>query len=139
MRAFFEPRFRRDFGAVRVHANRDAATAAQSLDALAYTTGRSIVFGEGQYAPGTTSGRRLLAHELAHVVQQAGGALHGREAADSPRPSVPAGAHRVQRLIRRSLLNGCGVGQNPFAADRRASLGTVAKTTRSSAAAFTSQ
>lgn len=119
-RAFFEPRFQRDFGDVRVHADRDAAGAAQALDALAYTRGHDIVFGDGQYAPGTTSGRRLLAHELTHVVQQMGprppaGVPH------APRLAAPAGARPVQRLVRRSLLNGCGAGQNPFAADRRAS------------------
>ena len=121
VRAFFEPRFQRDFGDVRVHADRNAATAAQSLDALAYTSGRDIVFGEGQYAPGTTAGRRLLAHELTHVVQQTGTAPRSGGAGDSPHLSAPSGAAPVQRLVRRSLLNGCGAGQNPFAADRRAS------------------
>lgn len=70
VRAFFEPRFQRDFGGVRVHTGTRAAASAHSLNALAYTQGRDVVFGEGQYAPGTSAGRRLLAHELAHVVQQ---------------------------------------------------------------------
>jgi hypothetical protein len=70
VRAFFEPRFDRDFGAVRIHTGAHAAASAHSLNALAYTRGRDIVFGESQYAPGTSAGRRLLAHELAHVVQQ---------------------------------------------------------------------
>lgn len=69
-RAFMEPRFRRDFSGVRVHTDAQAAESAWAVSALAYTVERDIVFGAGQYAPGTTQGRRLLAHELAHVVQQ---------------------------------------------------------------------
>jgi hypothetical protein len=70
VRAFFEPRLDRDLSHVRVHTDARAAGSAQSLHALAYTSGRDIVFGAGRYAPGTETGRRLLAHELAHVVQQ---------------------------------------------------------------------
>ena len=70
-RAFFEPRFGVDFGAVRVHTDAQAADSARGVDALAYTVGRDVVFGAGQYAPHGESGRRLLAHELTHVVQQA--------------------------------------------------------------------
>jgi Domain of unknown function (DUF4157) len=69
-RAFFEPRFGHDFGAVRIHDNGQAAASARSVGALAYTVGRDIVFGGGAYADGTDAGRRLLAHELAHTVQQ---------------------------------------------------------------------
>ncbi len=78
-RAFFAPRFGRDFSQVRVHSDAQAAASAQSIGALAYTAGQHIVFQTGQYAPGTQSGGRLLAHELAHVVQQ-GGAGEGRPA-----------------------------------------------------------
>lgn len=59
-----------DFSQVRVHTDGRAAEAAQSLGAAAFTAGRDIVFGPGRYAPGTASGRRLLAHELTHVAQQ---------------------------------------------------------------------
>ena len=69
-RAFFEPRFRYDFGNVRVHTDARTALSARSANALAYAAGRHIVFGHGQYAPGTATGRRLLAHELAHVLHQ---------------------------------------------------------------------
>jgi len=62
--------FGSDFSAVRIHHDGIAARAAQSVDALAFTVGRDIVFGNGQYAPHTPSGRRLLAHELTHAVQQ---------------------------------------------------------------------
>jgi hypothetical protein len=69
-RAFFEPRFGHDFGRVRVHTDSRAAAAAGAIDALAYTVGQDVVFGSGMYAPGTSAGQRLLAHELTHVVQQ---------------------------------------------------------------------
>jgi hypothetical protein len=59
-----------DFGQVRVHTDAKAAESARAMNARAYTFGREIVFGAGQYAPQTSAGRRLLAHELAHVAQQ---------------------------------------------------------------------
>lgn len=71
-RSFFEPRFGQDFSDVRVHSDAQAGRAASSINALAYTKGSHVVFGEGQYRPGTNSGRTLIAHELAHVVQQGG-------------------------------------------------------------------
>jgi hypothetical protein len=69
-RAFFEPRFGHDFSNVRVHAGDRAAVSAQSIHAEAYTFGHDVVFAKHRYAPATTSGRWLLAHELAHVTQQ---------------------------------------------------------------------
>lgn len=69
-RQYFEPRFQHDFSKVSVHSDTKAARSAKHLGALAYTTGNHIVFNDGQYAPGTLSGNKLLAHELAHVVQQ---------------------------------------------------------------------
>lgn len=69
-RAYFEPRFGRDFSRVRVHADGEAERAARSVRARAYTFGDDIVFAAGEYSPSTLEGRRLLAHELAHVVQQ---------------------------------------------------------------------
>jgi hypothetical protein len=74
-RAYFEPRFGHDFSAVRVHADADAAASAVRICAHAYTVGREIVFAPGRFTPYTAAGRRLLAHELAHVVQQGTGAL----------------------------------------------------------------
>jgi hypothetical protein len=73
-RAFFEPRFGRDFSGVRVHAGGRAAEFAESVNARAYTIGNNVVFGTGEWSPGTSGGRTLLAHELAHVAQQADGA-----------------------------------------------------------------
>ncbi len=69
-RAFFEPRFGHDFSHVRVHHDTQAAESARAVDALAYTVGRNIVFAPGQYTPETSDGKRLLSHELTHVVQQ---------------------------------------------------------------------
>ncbi|WP_386069635.1 DUF4157 domain-containing protein [Tahibacter sp. UC22_41] len=72
-RAQFEPRFGHDFSGVRVHTDGEAASAARGVSAQAYTFGSHIVFGAGQYAPYTRAGAHLMAHELAHVVQQGGG------------------------------------------------------------------
>jgi Domain of unknown function (DUF4157)/Bacterial toxin 44 len=72
-RAFFEPRFGRDFSNVRVHADAMAMKSARVVNALAYTVGENIVFGEGQYVPHTAFGRRLIAHELTHSLQQTQG------------------------------------------------------------------
>lgn len=69
-RAFMEPRFGYDFGGVRIHADQRAAESARAVNALAYTVGDHIVLGAAQYAPHTSSTKRLLAHELTHVIQQ---------------------------------------------------------------------
>ena len=69
-RAALEPRLGADFSHVRVHTDAQAAASARSVNALAYTVGRDVVFGAGQYAPSTRAGQRLLAHELTHVIQQ---------------------------------------------------------------------
>lgn len=109
-RGLMESRFGHDFSRVRVHADAKATESARAVNALAYTFGPDIVFGAGQYAPGTGDGKRLLAHELAHIVQQSptgsGTQIEGRaEAAaarvtgDSSVPghlmdSAPAGLYR---------------------------------------------
>lgn len=69
-RTFFESRFGHDFSRVRVHTDGRAEQSAQDVNAHAYTVGRDIVFGAGKFSPATHEGRRLLAHELTHVVQQ---------------------------------------------------------------------
>ena len=68
---FMASRFGHDFSRVRVHADSRASEAAEAVRAMAFTGGHDIVFGAGQYRPETAAGKRLLAHELAHVVQQA--------------------------------------------------------------------
>ncbi|HEF4760907.1 TPA: DUF4157 domain-containing protein [Pseudomonas putida] len=64
-----QSRFNCDFSKIRIHTDDRAAFSAERLGAAAYAAGRHLVFARGQYAPGTESGRRILAHELAHVVQ----------------------------------------------------------------------
>jgi hypothetical protein len=75
-RAFMEPQFGHDFSGVRIHDGPGASRAADAVQAQAFTAGNDIVFGSGKYAPSTPAGRKLLAHELTHVVQQ--GAAPGR-------------------------------------------------------------
>jgi Domain of unknown function (DUF4157) len=93
-----EARFGADLGAVRVHSGPNAARAAEHYDARAYAAGRNIVFGEGEYAPQSTDGRRLLAHELAHVVQQSAAT---QPSLQKQKKSTPAGKityHFEQKL-----------------------------------------
>ena len=91
-RAQFEPRFGWHFGSVRVHTGAVAAQSAREVAARAYTVGDDIVFGAGQFAPETRQGQALLAHELAHVVQQPN--------FDSARPQT------LRRKIVGDVLNG---------------------------------
>ncbi len=86
-RRFFEPRLGFDFGSVRVHVGETAARSAREERALAYTFGSHVVFASGAYAPKTEDGRKLLGHELTHVVQQAGAA---RERPGSPEAEASA-------------------------------------------------
>jgi Domain of unknown function (DUF4157) len=65
-----EPRFRHDFSQITVHTDARAVESAQVVNALAYTVGQNVVFNAGQYTPETITGKRLIAHELTHVVQQ---------------------------------------------------------------------
>jgi hypothetical protein len=88
-RAFMEPRFGYDFSQVRVHYGATAERSARDVNANAYTVGRDIVFGAGRFAPGTHAGRRLLAHELTHVVQQGGSrAIAQRDTPDDESETV---------------------------------------------------
>ena len=104
-RAFMDPRFRHDFSNVRVQADAKASQSARAVDARAYTVGQDVVFGAGEYAPGTFGGQRLLAHELTHVVQQgangpatSGGGLHIG--------SSSSGAEQEARLSSAHILTG---------------------------------
>lgn len=90
-RAFFEPRFGYDFSQVRLHTDARAAESARAVNALAYTVGRDVVFAAGQYAP-AAGGRRLLAHELSHVVQQG-----AAQSVDGGAPADPSGQLVLQR------------------------------------------
>jgi outer membrane protein OmpA-like peptidoglycan-associated protein len=100
-RSFFESKFGYDFSGVRVHNGDQAARSARQIQSLAYTTGSNIVFGAGQYHPGSTAGRHLIAHELAHVVQQSSGNLRRSSANQlqrSPKPQVGTAPPAVQRM-----------------------------------------
>jgi hypothetical protein len=103
VRTYFEPRFGHDFSGVRVHADGEAANAASAVRARAYTIGRDIVFGAGEYAPATMEGKRLLAHELAHVVQQGErprrGVVMRQPAAAQQRPVRPATVEEAAEFL----------------------------------------
>lgn len=91
-RAFFESRIGADFSQVRLHTGSNAAQAAKSVSARAFTLGNDVVFGPGQYQPDSHAGKSLLAHELAHVVQQ-GHSIKAKQRSDqilrrSPGPST---------------------------------------------------
>lgn len=81
-RQFMEPRFGHDFGQVRVHTGPRAAASAEAVVARAYTVGHDLVFADAAYRPGTHEGRRLLAHELAHTLQQGAGTRLARQDPD---------------------------------------------------------
>lgn len=99
VRAYFEPRFGRDLGEVRLHTGPKAVQGAEVMRARAFTLGRSIGFAAGEYAPHTREGRRLLAHELAHVVQQSldptGGAVPIIRRTLDGRSDCPAGVNEA--------------------------------------------
>lgn len=126
VRQFMEQRFDYDFSRVRVHADAVAGRSAMEIGASAYTIGRDIVFAHGQFAPGSRIGRRLIAHELAHVIQQDGG-LHDREqhpAAQLPRTSGAADPAEQEADRAADMTSNAG----PASADRP--LMTVPRITR---------
>lgn len=86
---FMESRFGQDFSQVRIHTDSTAAESARDVDAQAYTLGNNIVFGAGQYNPHSQSGKRLLAHELTHVLQQAGGGQQTLRRCANPKKNDP--------------------------------------------------
>lgn len=83
LRTDMEARFGHDFSHVRTHTDAAAERSAHEIDAAAYTAGQHVVFGHGRYAPATSAGRRLIAHELTHVLQQTPGVVRRT-------PKVPA-------------------------------------------------
>jgi hypothetical protein len=94
-RSFFEPRTGRDLGGVRIHDDPVAARTASELGARAFTHGQDVFFAQGRYQPGTETGRRLLAHELTHTIQQRGdslGRMVQRYTATQVSPSTQAAA-----------------------------------------------
>lgn len=99
-RAFFEPRFGVDFSPVRIHADFQAAEAAEAVNAHAFTLGQNIVFGAGQYDPKSSKGQHLLAHELTHTLQQKG-------------KVTSSGAINIQRSFCPSVCNGRSLCRAP--------------------------
>ncbi len=87
---FMSSRFGFEFSKVRIHTDETAARASNLANALAYTIGNDIVFGQGQYQPNSLQGRRLLAHELAHTLQQRGSAASVQRSPDPPKSPPPA-------------------------------------------------
>lgn len=85
-----EARLGHDFGDVRLHTDAQAGASAQSVQAHAYTVGNHVVFGAGNYQPTTDQGKRTLAHELTHVVQQRNGPVDGTPAAGGISVSHPS-------------------------------------------------
>ena len=90
VRTDMESRLGHDFGDVRVHTDDAAHRSAASVQAHAYTVGSDVVFQRGQYDPGSTAGRTMLAHELTHVVQQRSGPVDGTATGDGVRVSDPS-------------------------------------------------
>ena len=108
-RGFMESRFGQDFSAVRVHEGSAAARSAEDVNALAYTVGQDIVFGAGQYQPHSAEGRHLLAHELAHTVQQQGLQRSGAAALPDQGPeyrALEAEADRAADAVARGAAPG---------------------------------
>src|ERR1051325_10225721 len=104
-RAYMEPRFGHNFSNVRVHTN---AEAAQSINAWAFTVGQDVVFDAGRYRPDTEAGRRLLAHELTHTIQQssttsASEGLPTMEAGSQPEREADAAATNVGMGMRPAI------------------------------------
>lgn len=103
-RSFMESRLGHDFSRVHIHTDSRASESARAVNAVAYTVGDSIAFAAGSYSPQSTEGRRLLAHELAHTIQQGGGSARAQDAptrtAAKTMPGISRGIHpRVARQI----------------------------------------
>jgi hypothetical protein len=96
-RSFMEPRFRRNLANVRIHTDAAAATSAESLGAAAYTYGHHIVFNQGQYDPRGRAGLRLIAHELAHVLQQGRGRAAETTGDENGNPTAKAATLNMAR------------------------------------------
>jgi hypothetical protein len=122
LRGEMERRFGHEFSRVRVHTSPAAARSARALDALAYTVGHDVVFAPAQFSPATHAGRHLIAHELAHVLQQTGAQPLPR----GHRPGMPGSAGLAARPARLSVQR-----KGPQKQGAPATMGTIpAGTTR---------
>jgi hypothetical protein len=98
-RARMESAFGTDFSGVRIHTDSRADTLSQSLSARAFTTGHDVFFRQGEYNPGTSSGRELLAHELTHVVQQNGDGIRRKMTVSQPGDTHEVEADQMARAV----------------------------------------
>jgi hypothetical protein len=98
-RTRMEAGFGADFSGVRIHADARADGLSQSLSARAFTTGRDVFFRQGEYNPGTSGGRELLAHELTHVVQQNGDGIQRKMTVSDPGDAHEVEADRMAQAI----------------------------------------
>ena len=108
-RSYFEPRFGYDFSHVRIHADSRANLAARDISARAFTAGSNIYFAQGQYQPGSSSGDRLLGHELTHVIQQSGTSplgTHSETQQLAPRVATSDAELSIQRVADKSNVPG---------------------------------
>ena len=114
-RSFFEPRFGHDFSNVRVHSDSAAADTAKSINARAFTLDNHVVMGSGEYQPNSPSGKRLLGHELTHVMQQ-----EGRSLGLGISSRAPLSVQRKPRQVRAHRFLGLNIsgGVNPRMATR---------------------
>lgn len=118
-RSFFESHFDHDFSQVLLHTDIKAAESARAIDAQAYTVGRDVVFGVGRYAPSTSWGRRLIAHELTHVMQQTDalpeGVTAGLKTADDKSEREAEGNAAALALGRKGIIKPHSTGQQQLA------------------------
>ncbi|KAB8140676.1 DUF4157 domain-containing protein [Chloroflexia bacterium SDU3-3] len=135
--AFFERKMGHDFSKIRIHSDQNAADASKDLSARAFTVGNSIAFAPGEYQPGSAEGRKLLAHELTHTIQQTGGVAtkriqrktpdHAGEtaapAAEQPAPGQPAAEGSAQAAEGAAQAQG-----NPPGAEVKAKADTSRRT-----------
>lgn len=138
VRADVEQRFGQSFAAVRIHTDSSAAASATAIRARAYTVGSHVAFAQGEYRPETNSGRRLLAHELTHVIQQSGavssanyGALAVAQSSNSLEREADMVAAKVVSLScggRAPAVNVQPVQMIAFAHRQLAGTGTVGRT-----------
>ncbi|WP_315720656.1 MULTISPECIES: DUF4157 domain-containing protein [unclassified Bradyrhizobium] len=124
-RTAMEGRFGRSFAAVRIHTDARAAASARAVGAQAYTVGHNVVFGAGRYAPHSSAGQRLLAHELTHVVQQRGEHTVLRRAPDYDKMSI----NQLRKLVSSGDKAAVEVLQNRYAAMSDGQLAQYAKGT----------
>lgn len=124
-RAFFEPRLGYDFSGVRVHTGGEADNLNRQLNAKAFTVGKDIVFGEGQYTPGAKEGQRLLAHELTHVVQQTS-SVNRKSIQWRPQPAYTATPKQIVQLYSESIsVRNMGSGIDPSTVELGPLYGTI--------------